>query len=215
MFLKKFKKFGGEKIPNIIDYIMEIYEREPNITISIGNDSVQKRRKTMYANTIMIYNQSIKNGAHCVFYRESVPKIYDIFTRLYNEANYMNDIGNWLSVELKNAGYVRKDLNSFQRKAYKFMILREQGEYKYVPPHYEEDIINGLHLTDVEKSLIYKEVDLHLDFNPKQWSLSNRLNKSFKAYGAAIPWLRGQNFRVMVKPYSHAATSSADLLLKT
>lgn len=214
MFSKKFKKFGGEKIPDIVEYIMEIYERQPNITISIGNDSVQKSRRTMYANTLMIYNKTIKNGAHCVFYRESVPKIYDIFTRLYNEATYMNSLGNWLSNELKSAGYVRKDLDEFQRKAYKFMIQKEEGEHKYVPPHYEEDIIMGLHLNDVEKNFEYREVDLHLDFNPKELSLRNRINKSFKAYQAAIPWLRGQNFRVMVKPYSHAATSSADLLLK-
>ena len=39
-------------------------------------------------------------------------------------------------------------------------------------------------------------------------------NKSFAAYKAYSPWLRGLGFRMWAKPDAHAASTAADLLLK-
>ena len=214
MYYSKFKKFGGEFIPNIVDYLMEIYENEPGITISIGNDSVQKRRRTVYANTIMIYNQDIRNGAHVVFYRESVPKIYDSFTRLYQEAEYMRGLGEWLHEKLEERGFVRNDITELERKKYKFSMMKERGQFENLPLYREPEVIENLILTDEEKIRDYKLVDIHLDFNPKEWNNRRRYNKSNKVYDIAVPWLRGMEYRVFPKPVSYAATSAADLLLK-
>jgi len=214
MYYSKFKKFGGEFIPNIIEYLMEIYKKEPGITIAIGNDSIQKRKRTTYANTIMIYNKDVRNGAHVVFYRDSVPKIFDNFTRLYKEAEYMNELGYWLNKRLGEAGYVRKDMTDIERKKYKFAQLREKGEFSNLSLHEEKSFIENLYLSDEEKSKEYKLIDIHLDLNPVEWSNRRRYNKSFKVYESAVPWLRGYGFRVLPKPLSFAATSAADLLLK-
>lgn len=214
MYYSKFKKFGGEHIPNIVEYIMEIYKNHPNITVSIGNDSIQKRRRTVYANTIMIYDKNVKNGAHVVFYRDSVPKIFDTFTRLYNEAEYMNGLGSWLNEQLADAGFVRNDITDDERKYYKFTQMLENGEFPNLQLHEHEAFIKNIHLTDEEKNKEYKLVDIHLDFNPIEWNTRRRYNKSFKVYESAVPWLRGYDFRVFPKPLSFAATSAADLLLK-
>ncbi|CAG7581017.1 MAG: hypothetical protein SLAVMIC_00634 [uncultured marine phage] len=214
MYYSKFKKFGGEFIPNIVDYLMEIYEKEPGITISIGNDSVQKRRRTVYASTIVIHNQDIRNGAHVVFYRESVPKIYDSFTRLYQESEYMRGLGEWLNEKLEERGFVRNDITELERKKYKFGMMKERGEFANLPLHKEEEVIENLVLSDHEKTRQYKCIDIHVDFNPKEWSDRKRYNKSNKVYEISVPWLRGMGYRVYPKPLSYAATSAADLLLK-
>ena len=93
---KKFKKFDGEFIPDIILYIKEFIKSQPNLTISVGCDSVQKKRKTLFAVTIMIYNQDIKNGAHIVFFRENQPKVRDNFERLTKEVTYVQQIADSL-----------------------------------------------------------------------------------------------------------------------
>ena len=81
MFKTKFKRFGGEYIPDIIEYLKSSLEKDPGLTISVGCDSIQKRRKTIYAITIMLYNTDIKRGAHVVFFRESCPKIRETQSR--------------------------------------------------------------------------------------------------------------------------------------
>ena len=45
----KFKKFGGERIPDVIEYIKDYIKENPKVTISLGCDSVQRRRKTIYS----------------------------------------------------------------------------------------------------------------------------------------------------------------------
>ena len=82
----KFKKFGGEKIPDIVEYIKNYTNDHPNVTISLGCDSVQRRKKTIFAFTLMFYSVSIKNGAHVVYFRENVNKIRDNHERLLKAA---------------------------------------------------------------------------------------------------------------------------------
>lgn len=212
-FEARFKMFGGGNIYNISNYLLDYIERDPGVTLAIGNDSVQRRRRTIYANTIMLYNKDIRNGAHVVFYRESVPKIYDTHTRLYKEAEMMYELGMYLDYELKKNLYERKDLNEYDHKKYKFMLNKEKGMYKNLDlsGHKEPKFIEKIHLTNEDLSKQYRLVDIHLDLNPNP---GGGQNKSYQVYRSAIPWLRGSGFRVFAKPFAHAATSAADLLLK-
>lgn len=213
---KRFKKFGGAFIPDIVEYLKEQLQEDPSLTISIGCDSIQKRRKTIYAITIMLYNGDVRNGAHLVFFRESVNKIKGNFGRLQREAEYLHEIGEFLNEELA-AFYTRKDLTDLARKKYKFHLLKCNGEFQNLQIHDESRVVNNLTLNPGDLSIEYKLVDLHLDFNPVEGAIDSRgyaKNRSNLSYKSFVPWLRGMGYRVWAKPVAFAATSAADLLLQ-
>ena len=215
MYKSKFKLFGGEYIPDIVQYIKDYIEVYPNVTITVGCDSIQKRRRTVYAITVMMYNTDLRNGAHVVFFRESCDKIRENQERLYKEAEYLNDVGNYLDTEL-SAFYTRKDLTELERKKYKYHLARCNQEYSHVPIHQEEGVMNALVLTPADR-MDFRLVDLHVDFNPNEGTKNERgisKNKSYIAYKSYVPWLRGMGFRTWAKPLSFASTTAADLLLQ-
>jgi predicted RNase H-related nuclease YkuK (DUF458 family) len=215
MYKSKFKLFGGEYIPDIVQYIKDYLEVDPNVTITVGCDSIQKRRRTVYAITVMMYNTDLRNGAHVVFFRESCDKIRENQERLYKEAQYLNDVGNYLDTEL-SAFYTRKDLTELERKKYKYHLARCNHEYSHVPIHQEEGVMNALVLTPSDR-MDFRLVDLHVDFNPNEGTKNERgvsKNKSYIAYKSYVPWLRGMGFRTWAKPLSFASTTAADLLLQ-
>lgn len=212
----KFKKFGGEKIPDIIEYIKDYISNNPLATISLGCDSVQRRRKTVYAFTLMFYSVSIKNGAHVVYFRENISKVRDNQDRLAKEAEFLYGIAEWLDSELSSF-YVRMDLSEAEQKRYKFHLAKCNGEFAHVSMSNEDVVASNLTLTDEDKSKIFRLIDLHLDYNPFEGKIDNRgfaKNKSNEAYKAYVPWLKGLSYRVFCKPVSPAAASAADLLLK-
>jgi predicted RNase H-related nuclease YkuK (DUF458 family) len=215
MYKSKFKKFGGDYITDIVQYIKEYLEMDPTATITVGCDSIQKRRRTVYAVTVMMYNTDLRNGAHVVFFRESCDKIRDNQERLYKEAQYLNDVGTYLDKELSEF-YTREDLTEVERKRYKYHLARCNHEYSHVPIHQEEGVMNALVLTPADR-MDFRLVDLHVDFNPNEGTKNERgvsKNKSYIAYKSYVPWLRGMNFRTWAKPMAFGATTAADLLLQ-
>jgi len=216
MFRNRFKLFGGTYIPDIIEYLKEYLDKDPNTTISVGCDSIQKRKRTIYACTIMLYNTDIKNGAHVVFFRENIEKVRDNFERLHKEAQFCHDIAEFLDKELSGI-YDRKDLTEMERKKYKFHLMKCDGDYDFIPAHQEEVFIKNISLSEFEKNNPYKLVDIHVDFNPFEGTINERgvsKNKSNLAYRSYVPWLKGMNYRVWSKPCAFSATSAADLLLQ-
>ena len=215
MYKSKFKKFGGDYIPDIVQYIKEYLEIDQTATITVGCDSIQKRRRTVYAVTVMMYNTDLKNGAHVVFFRESCDKIRDNQERLYKEAQYLNDVGVYLDKELSEF-YTREDLTEVERKRYKYHLARCNHEYSHVPIHQEEGVTNALVLTPADR-MEFRLVDLHVDFNPSEGTKNERgvsKNKSYIAYKSYVPWLSGMGFRTWAKPLAFGATTAADLLLQ-
>jgi hypothetical protein len=41
MFKNRFKRFGGDYIPDIIEYLSDYISKDPGVTISVGCDSIQ------------------------------------------------------------------------------------------------------------------------------------------------------------------------------
>lgn len=212
----RFKKFGGEFIPDIIEYLKEQIDKDPDITISLGCDSVQRHKKTLFAVTLMLYNTDIKNGAHVVFFRENQLKIRDNNERLQKEALIVHEIAEFLTTELSKF-YKRNDLKDMSRKQYKYHLQKCLGKFDYVQNQDEDNVVRNITLTENEQTIEFLPIDIHLDFNPMEGKTDKRgysSNKSNVAYKSFVPWLRSLGYRVWVKPLAHASTSAADLLLQ-
>lgn len=215
-YKNRFKKFGGGYILDIVEYLTEYIKTDPFITISVGVDSIQSRKRTIFACTVMLYNQDIKNGAHVIFFRESCDKVRDNFERLSREAMLAYEVAEYLNENLSGF-FTRKDLEDYDRKKYKFHIAKCNNEYTNVPHYNEDSVTRQISLSPYEKNIQYNLVDIHLDFNPFSGRINEKghhKNKSYDAYRAFVPWLRGMNYRVWAKPASFAASSAADLLLQ-
>lgn len=81
-----FKKFSGEKIPDIEEYVKNYMKANPDLEIMIGTDSQNRGDFTVWSTVIAMYHPG--NGAHCVFRRWKTPRERDMATRLLSEVSY-------------------------------------------------------------------------------------------------------------------------------
>ena len=208
--MNKFKKFGGEKILDIKEYLKDLIDLDPSITISIGCDSVKRKKYNIYAITIMTYSQSLKKGAHFVFYREYMERLRSDYERLNLEAIMAKDVAEYIISEISPI-YNRLDLTDDEIRRYKYHLLKCGVFVNHITLNNEESYINSLTITSEDRK-DYNLVDIHLDYNPEEGDFGkNKSNLSYKTY---VPWLRGLGYRVFCKPMGYASTSAADLLLR-
>jgi predicted RNase H-related nuclease YkuK (DUF458 family) len=97
------KKYSGEHIPNIHEYVLSYVNNVDRETkIIVGCDSTENHsQKTNYAITIVFYNEKLRNGAHIVYSTHKVPRIRDVFSRLWNEVVYAHKVAESLDNTLK------------------------------------------------------------------------------------------------------------------
>ena len=91
--MKQFKTLVGHKSVELISYIKEYKTSHPNMEILVGCDSQNRKRETIYAVVIGMYNPG--KGAHVLYNRFTVPREKDNIGRLLNEV--------WNSVEVAEA----------------------------------------------------------------------------------------------------------------
>lgn len=113
-----------------------------NVQICLGCDSQSRRRSVNYAITIVMYDDFQHNGAHYVYKRLKIPKAYVkkrmkvsqwqqdliedykyenidiplndlIFQRLWNEVEYLMELGVWLDEELKGKYFIKHEKNAY------------------------------------------------------------------------------------------------------
>ena len=204
--MKEFKLFGGKIIEDVgqyaIDYIKKNAVDHSEIIIYIGTDSKQLRKHTMYATAIAFYH--VGKGAHIIFNRTKIPKVKDLFTRLYNEVEMTRRTAEALNKDLVGNYHFRwTDAN----------IWVEVGGYK-VESMKNADKENG---TNLLGELVKKYNDdlkhqklitCDLDLNP------SKMHKSNMVHDAGVGALKGNGFRVRTKPNAWCATCAADLLCK-
>jgi len=105
---RKFRKNGGEEIPDVISYIKEYIKKGQDIRVLVGCDSKQKRRITLYSLVIVLYDEISHKGAHVIYMRMRTPKERDIFTRIMNEAVYSLGLSLWLDEKMEDFYLVPK-----------------------------------------------------------------------------------------------------------
>ena len=148
----QFKKFGGERIDDIGQYVQNLLREDPTLHVCIGCDSKQLRSITLYVVAVTIHSQLYRNGAHVVYARIREKKIRDDFQRLWKEAEFLIGVGTKIHHSLEEIGYVRNEMDV--RKG----ILRPATDG------------------------YYKLVELHVDFNENSNHLSNRVYSAALPY---------------------------------
>ena len=72
-----FKKFTGEQLPNVEEYVKQYCKEHKNIEVIVGTDSQGKGAKTVFSTVIAMYDKGDSghgHGAHCIFRRWNVPR---------------------------------------------------------------------------------------------------------------------------------------------
>jgi len=141
---KKFRKYGDEVIEDIVEYIKDKVKEGDDVRVVVGCDSQQRRSYTLYALTIMLYDEIRHRGAHIVFMKIRTKKECDIFTRLMNESLYSLDLANWLDSKLTDGIYLKP---KFKTNEYDGSYPTRKVEIHVdVNPEYGKDKRNKSHV---------------------------------------------------------------------
>ena len=108
----KFLKIDGEKI-NPITYTLKIIEKYPDVKIHVGTDSHSLNDNTRYITAIAYrYKEA---GVHYIYSKFNVPKINDIWTRLWKETELSLEIAQKLKDHQKINLEIDMDYNEDKR----------------------------------------------------------------------------------------------------
>jgi predicted RNase H-related nuclease YkuK (DUF458 family) len=124
----KFKKFGGEVIEDVGQYIRDYLKKFPGTSLYIGGDSVEKGRQILYSTVVAFYDEFRKDGVHYIFSKELAPnqrmwvertgnavldkatvkaaKEANVYNKIYGEVERVLALGQYLESELD--GFVKR-----------------------------------------------------------------------------------------------------------
>ena len=107
-----FKKFTGEKLENVGEYVKNYIKEHlaDNIEIMVGTDSQNKGRNTVYSTVIALYTPG--HGGHCIFKRWKTPKERIRQVRLLKEVEESINVANELvAAGCQKPKYIDIDIN--------------------------------------------------------------------------------------------------------
>jgi predicted RNase H-related nuclease YkuK (DUF458 family) len=119
---KGFKKFGGELIPDLGEYVRSYLKKFPGTKVYVGADASERGRNTLYASVVAFYDEFRRDGVHYIFNKELVPserlwvektgdknrdkalvkaaKESSIYGKIWGEVERVLYLGNYLEKEL-------------------------------------------------------------------------------------------------------------------
>ena len=80
---KYFRTQDGERV-NVVQHTLDQLKKWPNLKVYVGTDSQDYSSITRYVTTI-VYRYG-NTGAHFVYFKEEIPRVRDMFTRLFRES---------------------------------------------------------------------------------------------------------------------------------
>lgn len=107
--MTSFKKVDGTPI-EASKYTLSILKLEPAVDIHIGTDSQNNGLYTTYS-TVIAYRKGLR-GVHYIFNRERTPRIDDVFSRLWREAEKSIEVAEWLTEKINVNVEIDMDYNS-------------------------------------------------------------------------------------------------------
>lgn len=79
---RAFRVMGGHIDQDVCDYVATLCSQQ-SLDIHVGCDSQNYKRHTVYVTTVVFRYPG--NGAHVIYRKERVPKIIDLWTKLWGE----------------------------------------------------------------------------------------------------------------------------------
>lgn len=105
-----FKRLSDHQIVDVGDYVMNYLIDHPGTDIYVGCDSQNTKDRTVYATVVVLHKNS--KGGHVLYLRESVPKIFNNFNKLWGEVDRSVKLATELNHEFNlPVKYVDLDLN--------------------------------------------------------------------------------------------------------
>lgn len=122
---KYFKLESGERV-NVIDHCSKILGEFPNTEILIGTDSQNGKKNSVYT-TVIVFRYGFR-GAHFIYNTVSIPKIKNIFTRLFKECEYSMEIAQFITDNTSyKIGAIELDFNDFKKTESTPLIAGTKG----------------------------------------------------------------------------------------
>ena len=147
------KKWNREPIEDINKYVLDYIKNvDRNIKIIVGCDSQPNRRKLVYAITVILYNESLKRGAHAVFATIKIPRTRDVNFKIRKEAEFIYNVASELDSALKG-----KYNYKFERNPYDDTIPTRLVEV-HVDVNPKRNTRNGRKFSNNLSNEVYSEI---------------------------------------------------------
>ncbi len=91
---KVYNKMGCGTRVQVDDYVPGLLNQNPNVELHIGTDSQNYSKHTVYVTTVVF--RFVKQGAHVIYKKDRVPKITNIWTRLWSELERSTNLALYL-----------------------------------------------------------------------------------------------------------------------
>ena len=80
---RRFKIMGGRRSFDVCDYVRDMHLSGHPFAVHVGCDSQNHKNHTVYVTTVVF--RFPQAGAHVIYRKEKVPKILDMWTKLWGE----------------------------------------------------------------------------------------------------------------------------------
>ena len=122
---RKFTVMGGLLKHDVCDYITAMTS-ESEVQVHVGCDSQNHKRHTVYVTTVVF--RFPNNGAHVIYRRERVPKILDMWTKLWGETERSVELANLILEECNlRVAQIDLDFNSDSKYASHKLVSASSG----------------------------------------------------------------------------------------
>ena len=122
---RKFTVMGGRLKHDVCDYITAMTQ-ESEVEVHVGCDSQNHKRHTVYVTTVVF--RFPNNGAHVIYRRERVPKILDMWTKLWGETERSVELANFILEECNlRVHQIDLDFNSDSQYASHKLVSASSG----------------------------------------------------------------------------------------
>ena len=122
---RKFTVMGGRLKHDVCDYITAMTQ-ESEVEVHVGCDSQNHKRHTVYVTTVVF--RFPNNGAHVIYRRERLPKILDMWTKLWGETERSVELANLILEECNlRVAQIDLDFNSDSKYASHKLVSASSG----------------------------------------------------------------------------------------